>query len=298
MDTTPEATKKKELTKDEIIQELMDILKQNNMQLQSNDVFEICSYVDGLEKKLDAMTEELTNVRAQIKEMQEDTILNNLKKSVSEAADRLENRCNLIKEQIFTVKDNILTKASDIVKETKLKGKAALNKVSEFFGVKKKLEFIRENVKVSQVEVVGTIAKIDAFGKGMREANQQIANAFRTFADKETVDYSEKEKKFSKTEAVKKPWLAKKKLLEGMQLRLDAAIDKVDNLSKDVEISRMMKIYDEAMERSHENLALAVAEPEPQYGADAFDKFAKSEGAKAEKEQTKVEASKKEAKSR
>ena len=298
MDTTPEVTKKKALTKDEIIQELMDMLKQNNMQSQSNDVFEICSYVDGLEKKLDAMTEELTNVRAQIKEMKEDTILNNLKKSVSEAADRLENRCKIMKEQIFLVKDNILTKASDIVRETKLKGKVALNKVSEFFGVKKKLEFIRENVKVSQVEVVGTIAKIDAFGKGMREANQQIANTFRTFADKETVDYSEKEKKFSKTETVKKPWLAKKKLLEGMQLRLDAAIDKVDNLSKDVEISRMMKIYDEAMERSHENLALAVAEPEPQYGADAFDKFAKSEGAKAEPEQTKVEASKKEAKSR
>ena len=298
MDTTLEVTKKKALTKDEIIQELMDMLKQNNMQSQSNDVFEICSYVDGLEKKLDAMTEELTNVRAQIKEMKEDTILNNLKKSVSEAADRLENRCKIMKEQIFVVKDNILIKASDIVRETKLKGKVALNKVSEFFGVKKKLEFIRENVKVSQVEVVGTIAKIDAFGKGMREANQQIANAFRTFADKETVDYSEKEKKFSKTEAVKKPWLAKKKLLEGMQLRLDAAIDKVDNLSKDVEISRMMKIYDEAMERSHENLALAVAEPEPQYGADAFDKFAKSEGAKAEPEQTKVEASKKEAKSR
>ena len=258
----------------------------------------ICSYVDGLEKKLDAMTEELTNVRAQIKEMKEDTILNNLKKSVSEAADRLENRCKIMKEQIFVVKDNILTKASDIVRETKLKGKDALNKVSEFFGAKKKLEFIRENVKVSQVEVVGTIAKIDAFGKGMREANQQIANTFRTFADKETVDYSEKEKKFSKTETVKKPWLAMKKLLEGMQLRLDAAIDKVDNLSKDVEISRMMKIYDEEMERPHENLALAVAEPEPQYGADAFDKFAKSEGAKAEPEQTKVEASKKEVKSR
>ena len=63
--------KKKALTKDEMIQELMDMLKQNNMQSQSNDVFEICSYVDGLEKKLDAMTEELTSVRAQIKEMQE-----------------------------------------------------------------------------------------------------------------------------------------------------------------------------------------------------------------------------------
>lgn len=271
MDTTPEVTKKKALTKDEIIQELMDMLKQNNMQSQSNDVFEICSYVDSLEKKLDAMTEELTNVRAQIKEMQEDTFLNNLKKAVSEAADRLENRCNIIKEQIYTVKDNILTKASDIVKETKLKGKVALNKVSEFFGVKKKLESIRENVKASQVEVVGTISKIDAFGKGMREANQQIANTFRTFADKETVHYSEKEKKFSKTEAVKKPWIAKKKLLEGMQLRLDAAIDKVDNLSKDVEISQMMKLYDQSMERPHENLALAVAEPEQKYGVEVFE---------------------------
>ena len=233
------------------------------------------SYVDGLEKKLDAMTEELTNVRAQIKEMQEDTILNSLKKSVSEAADRLENRCNIIKEQIFTVKDNILIKASDIVNETKLKGKVALNNVSEFFGVKKRLESIRENVKVSQVEVLETISKIDAFGKGMREANQQIANTFRTFTDKETVDYSEKEKKFSKTEVVKKPWIAKKKLLEGMQLRLDAAIDKVDNLSKDVEISRMMKQYDEAMAKPHENLAVVptmVAEPEPVYGADVFEK--------------------------
>jgi ribosomal protein S19E (S16A) len=271
MDVT-ETTKKKALTKDEIIQELMDMLKQNNMQSQSNYVFEICSYVDGLEKKLDAMTEELTNVRAQIKEMQEDTILKNLKESVSEAADRLENRCNIIKEQIFTVKDIILTKASDIVRETKLKGKVALNKVSEFFGVKKKLESIRENVKVSQVEVAGTIAKIDAFGKGMREANQQIANTFRTFADKETVDYSEKEKKFSKTEAVKKPWLAKKKLLEGMQLRLDAAIDKVDNLSRDVEIDGMMKQYDNLMEQAHERQNFAtVAEPGEQYGADVFE---------------------------
>ena len=58
------------------------------------------------------------------------------------------------------------------------------------------------------MEVTGTIDKIDVLGKGLREANQQIANAFRTFADKETVDYSEKEKKFSKTEAIKKPWIA------------------------------------------------------------------------------------------
>ena len=43
------------------------------MKEQANDVFEICSYVDGLEKKIDSMKEELTNMQNQIKEMQEDT---------------------------------------------------------------------------------------------------------------------------------------------------------------------------------------------------------------------------------
>ncbi len=267
-------TKKKPLTKDEIIQELMDVLKQNNMQSQSNEVFEICSYVDGLEKKLDSVTEELTKVRNQIKEMQEDTLMNNLKKSVSEAADRLENRCAIIKEQIFEVKTDITTKATQIVNEVKRKGKAALNKVSEFFSIKEKLVCVRTNVKEAQKEADVTIAKIDAFGKGMREVNQQIANTFRTFADKETVDYSAKEKKFSKTELFKKPWEAKKKLFANMELRLDAAIDKVDHLSKDVEIGKMMKQYDELMEESNgrQNFSL-VAEPRAAYGDDVFDKL-------------------------
>lgn len=272
MDVT-ETAKKKPLTKDEIIQELMDMLKQNNMQSQSNEVFEICSYVDGLEKKLDSVTEELTKVREQIKEMQEDTLLNNLKKSVSEAADRLENRCNIIKEEIFVVKNNIKAKATEIVVEAKKKGRAALNKVSEFFGVKEKLVAIRANVKEAQKETEVTIVKIDAFGKGMREANQQIANTFRTFADKETVDYSAQEKKFSKTDMVKKPWKVKKKLFASMELRLDAAIDKVDNLSREVEIDGMMKQYDNLMEQAHERQGFAiVAEPGEQYGADAFEK--------------------------
>jgi hypothetical protein len=43
-----------------------------------------------------------------------------------------------------------------------------------------------------------------AFGAGMREATHKIANTFRTLADKPTVDYSQREQKFSKTKIVKK----------------------------------------------------------------------------------------------
>lgn len=42
------------------------------------------------------------------------------------------------------------------------------------------------------------MVKLDAFGSGMREAGQKIANTFRAFADKEAVDYDQREKKFSK----------------------------------------------------------------------------------------------------
>ena len=43
----------KTLTNEEIIRELLDLLKKNTMKEQANDVFEICTYVDGLEKKID-----------------------------------------------------------------------------------------------------------------------------------------------------------------------------------------------------------------------------------------------------
>lgn len=58
----------KTLTNEEVIRKRLELLKKNAMKEQANDVFEMCSYVDGLEKKIDSMTEELTNMQNQIKE--------------------------------------------------------------------------------------------------------------------------------------------------------------------------------------------------------------------------------------
>ena len=80
----------KTLTNEEIIRELLDLLKKNTMKEQANDVFEICTYVDGLEKKIVSMTEELTSMQDQIKKMQEDTLINNAKKALTEAGGDIE----------------------------------------------------------------------------------------------------------------------------------------------------------------------------------------------------------------
>ena len=228
----------KTLTNEEVIRELLELLKKNAMKEQANDVFEICSYVDGLEKKIDSMTEELTSMQNQIKEMQEDTLINNAKKALSEAQERLNTRCEQIKSQVFQVKEQIKSTAKSIVDEAKVKGREALYRVSEFLGIKNKLLNIRENVRGAIRTADKDIAKTALLGKGLREAGQTAANAFRTFADNPEVDYSQKEQKHPLTKAVLTPMKAVRKLLVSMELHLDASIDKLDNLAMDVQLDK------------------------------------------------------------
>jgi len=277
------------MTGEEVIQQILGALNGNGMQQAANGVYELCTYVDSMTHKVEEMTDEIATLRDYIQKMEDDKFANKLKKSLNEAADRLEERCNQIKEQLFEVKESIKNKASEIMDDFKKRGKEALNRVSEFVGLKDKLMKIRDKVKEGIADTNRTLSKIDAFGEGMREAGQKIANTFRTFADKEEVDYSQKEQKFSKTELAKKPWQWQKRVYESMVLRLDGAIDKVEDLARDVELNRAKDKQVEAVDRAEEVVqeftpTFAVAEPteEYQYGAEAFEAaFPKMEQAKS-----------------
>ena len=275
----------KTLTNEEVIRELLELLKKNAMKEQANDVFEICSYVDGLEKKIDSMTEELTNMQNQIKEMQEDTLVNNAKKALSEAQERLNVRCEQIKSQVLEVKAQVKSTAKSIVDEAKAKGRAALYRVSEFLEIKKRLLDIRENVRGAIKTTDKDIAKTALLAKGFREAGQTAANAFRSFADKPEVDYSQKEQKQFITKAVVAPMKAVKKMLVTMELHLDASIDKLDNLAMNVQLNKEKHMENEKEQEQTEPerteaeqveaeivYSPMVAEPqEYQYNADAFE---------------------------
>ena len=58
--------KLKSMTKDEMIMELMELLKANGRPKQAADVFESAAYVDMLESKLDQMTNELVQMRKEL----------------------------------------------------------------------------------------------------------------------------------------------------------------------------------------------------------------------------------------
>lgn len=283
----------KTLTNEEVIRELLELLKKNAMKEQANDVFEICSYVDGLEKKIDSMTEELTNMQNQIKEMQEDTLVNNAKKALSEARERLNTRCEQIKSQVLEVKAQVKSTAKSIIEEAKAKGRTALYRMSEFLGIKKRLLDIRENVRGAIKTTDKDIAKTALLAKGFREAGQTAANAFRTFADKPEVDYSQKEQKHFITKTVLAPMKAVKKMLVSMELHLDASIDKLDNLAMNVQLDKE-KYMENAKEQEQTEperteaerveaeivYSPMVAEPqEYQYNADAFENYLRDNAA-------------------
>ena len=269
-----EMTANVELTKEKNLMELLDLLRKNNMKEAANSIFEMAAYVDVMEKKMDSVLEELVTVKDQLHKMEEREAEKGLKQSLKRAVNKLEQDCKAMKEKLFEVKAEIKAKAGEIVTAAKQKGKAALNKVAEFLGIKKKLEGIRQNVQESIADVDKSIGKIDAFGMGMREAGQKIANTFRTFADKPEKEYGEK--KFSKTELIKKPFQAKRKLLSGILNCADAAIEKTEQLAADVKQYQTDKAEREmgsvdSMEAVNPIELAMVAEPEFQYGAEAFE---------------------------
>ncbi len=269
-----EMTANVELTKEKNLMELLDLLRKNNMKEAANSIFEMAAYVDVMEKKMDSVLEELVTVKDQLHKMEEREAEKGLKQSLKRAVNKLEQDCRAMKEKLFEVKAEIKAKAGEIVTAAKQKGKAALNRVAEFLGIKKKLEGIRQNVQESIADVDKSIGKIDAFGTGMREAGQKIANTFRTFADKPEKEYGEK--KFSKTELIKKPFQAKRKLLSGILNCADAAIEKTEQLAADVKKYQTDKAEREmgsvdSMEAVNPVELAVVAEPEFQYGAEAFE---------------------------
>ena len=61
-------------------------------------------------------------------------------------------------------------------------------------------------------------------------------------------------------------------MLEAMELRLDAAIDKTENLARDVESDRTIKKFDSFMENVHTDQVVSmVAEPDSKYGTEVFE---------------------------
>ena len=102
------------MTKDERIIELLETLTRNQMNHEANEVFELCTYVDGLEKKLDAMSVELSGIRQELKAVRENTIPNHIREQMHVVISHLKELCQFMKNEMRDIKVHITSKAAEI----------------------------------------------------------------------------------------------------------------------------------------------------------------------------------------
>ena len=78
------------MTKDQIIKKLIDLLNKNQQKEAANNVFEMAAYIDEMEQKMDAVLEELVNVRKQFAEMKSRQEIKNVREALSGMVENLE----------------------------------------------------------------------------------------------------------------------------------------------------------------------------------------------------------------
>ena len=228
------------MTKDERIIELLETLTRNQMNHEANEVFELCTYVDGLEKKLDAMSVELSGIRQELKAVRENTIPNHIREQMHVVSSHLKEQCQIMKNEIRDIKEHITSKAAEINMAFRKKGRDALFKIAEVTHLKPKLISLRNRVNGATEDVKDTIDRIYELGSQVRMANQNKANAFRTFMGKDQVDYSLK-RGITMAEVLAKPWEVRQDLLENMSRQLTGAIENVTSLESHVMSERAEK---------------------------------------------------------
>ena len=228
------------MTKDERIIELLETLTRNQMNHEANEVFELCTYVDGLEKKLDAMSVELSGIRQELKAVRENTIPNHIREQMHVVSSHLKEQCQIMKNEIRDIKEHITSKAAEINMAFRKKGRDALFKIAEVTHLKPKLISLRNRVNGATEDVKDTIDRIYELGSQVRMANQNKANAYRSFMGKDQVDYSLK-RGITMAEVLAKPWEVKQDLLENMSRHLTGAIENVTSLESYVMSERAEK---------------------------------------------------------
>ena len=228
------------MTKDERIIELLETLTRNQMNHEANEVFELCTYVDGLEKKLDAMSVELSGIRQELKAVRENTIPNHIREQMHVVISHLKEQCQIMKNEMRDIKEHITSKAAEINMAFRKKGRDALFKIAEVTHLKPKLISLRNRVNGATEDVKDTIDRIYELGSQVRMANQNKANAFRTFMGKDQVDYSLK-RGITMAEVLAKPWEVRQDLLENMSRHLTGAIENVTSLESHVMSERAEK---------------------------------------------------------
>lgn len=171
----------------DVIKQLLELLKQQNMKEQSQDFMELFRFAAGMQVQLSVMTEELQNVKGQLAELKSSQP-QDVQGSVIENVAQLEEKTGSLSEKLSDVKNHLVQIAKQAVNAFKEKGKQEMGAVLQkgIANVQKMLSGHREKLTDLLVDAEKTANQIDSIGDELKQIGNSAVNVGRLIAGKGT----------------------------------------------------------------------------------------------------------------
>lgn len=190
----------------DVIKQLLELLKQQNMKEQSQDFMELFRFAAGMQVQLSVMTEELQNVKGQLAELKSSQP-QDVQDSVIENVAQLEEKTGSLSEKLSDVKNHLVQIAKQAVNAFKEKGKQEMGAVLQkgIANVQKMLSGHREKLTDLLVDAEKTANQIDSIGDELKQIGNSAINVGRLIAGKGTKEVSEEKPGVALTRLINAP---------------------------------------------------------------------------------------------
>jgi SMC interacting uncharacterized protein involved in chromosome segregation len=148
-----------------------------------------------------------------------------LKAALQKAIRALESTVREVKQQIVTLKDNIVEGCKNAVAAFRDRGVTALDNLAAFFHVKEGLQAMKNSIVADMSVCDKSLAHIASFAREYHAAGQAIKNMARVAVGKQPIDRKKEAGRIAR--AVSAPYKAHKAILSKMKVATDKTIGKL-----------------------------------------------------------------------
>lgn len=158
-------------------QALLVLLRENNMEDRAKELQDLLEYVSGMEQQSKQIMEELRQVKEQLSELRDKK--GPAAKALSNTVHKMESRVSRVREQLRDIRQAIEDTTRRMVADFKRVGVSALRKTVAFFGIRKLLDGVQDNLGHAARGAQRSVERLEAMGDELRTAGSHLHNAGR-----------------------------------------------------------------------------------------------------------------------
>lgn len=161
--------------------ELLSVLEQNNLQKQREEVRVLVGYIEGMEKKLGQMMDEIQDMHTEVNRLHDQTLRAKCSQLVVKVGDKIQQA----KTMISVTKGKLIDSAGNAVKTFKGKGRYALVQAVEAMRIPAALSRLKNGFSHTAEAMHQSAGRLDTMRQELHEVGGHMKNAGRALLGKQ-----------------------------------------------------------------------------------------------------------------